>query len=173
MKLTALTKENCEQVRQWRNSDISGWRTPYLLTQEQQEEFYNEVICNRESRSRFWGLWQRCENYGFTDVWFLGMGGFENIEFENGRAEIGLIVKPENEAYFDEAVTLLLHEGFANMGLQNIYGEVYQCSPYFDFWHKIARKYNANCVILPETKRWNNQMYDSLFFTVNRDDLPM
>ena len=44
MKLRAITKEEIEIVRQWRNEDLSYLRTPFLLTQEMQEEFYGSSL---------------------------------------------------------------------------------------------------------------------------------
>ena len=44
MRLTALTLEDCEQVRKWRNEDISAYRTPYLLGDIMQADFYKNVV---------------------------------------------------------------------------------------------------------------------------------
>jgi hypothetical protein len=53
MKLGALIKEELELVRGWRNEEMQFLRTPYFLTKEMQEDFYRDVICNRQSEHRY------------------------------------------------------------------------------------------------------------------------
>src|SRR5689334_8398104 len=91
MKLKALSITDVEQVRQWRNQQTEMLRTPFLLTIEMQSRFYSDVVCNRQSNSRYWGIW--------TDEKIkpslIGMCGLENISWENRLAEISLIFNPE------------------------------------------------------------------------------
>ena len=49
MKLECLSVEDMEQVRQWRNQDLTPWRTPYYLTEKMQTDYYYDVVCNRNA----------------------------------------------------------------------------------------------------------------------------
>lgn len=157
MKLRAITKEEIEIVRQWRNEDLSYLRTPFLLTQEMQEEFYINTICNRLSNSRFWAI---------DDAGFLGMAGFVNIHWENRNAEISIVLNPNkrNKGYGFKAIGELLRTGFYSINLQNIYGECYKCNPSIIFWEKVIKRYSGTTTMLPARKYWNGIMYDSIYF---------
>jgi RimJ/RimL family protein N-acetyltransferase len=163
MVFKTLTKADCEQVRQWRNQCLFALRTPYGLTEEIQSRFYDDVICSRNSRARFWGIW--------IGEKFIGMTGLENIEWENSCAEISLILNPEyHEGYGTKAVDMLLDKGFNYLNLQNIYGEVYEINPAVTFWQKIIRKYNAHIAYLPKRKYWDGIYYGSWYFSIDEED---
>ena len=146
MKLKCLSLSDVEQVGLWRNEQMEILRTPFPLTKEMQADFYKDVICNRNSNSRFWGIWIETE--------LIGMCGLENIQLENRLAEISLLLNPEYhlDEYGEKILKLLLHEGFMNMNLENIYTEVYYCSRYIDFWGKIAIDFNLTSTILQSRK---------------------
>lgn len=187
MKLKSLSLSDVEQVRQWRNEQIEMLRTPFLLTQEQQVNFYHEVICSRQANARYWGicvdgekfsLKQAPDGTGFLDKEildkFIGMCGLENISWENRLAEISLILDPEYpmDKYGEEAVRLLLHEGFMNMNLENIFTEVYDCSPNQQFWIDSYIQHRGNdipMITLPSRKYWNGKYYDSLYINFNKE----
>ena len=80
----ALTKDQMELIRKERNSYLVGLRTPYLVSKEMQEEYYKNVICNRNHNSRFFAVMDNTN--------FVGMTGLQNIEWENSRAEISIIL---------------------------------------------------------------------------------
>ena len=52
MDFKVLSKSDCEQARLWRNETPESLRTPYGLTQEQQEEFYYNTVCDRSANAR-------------------------------------------------------------------------------------------------------------------------
>lgn len=159
MKLTALTLRDAQQARHWRNEHREALRTPFLITDKQQEEFYNSLT--RNSNMRYWGI----EISGG----FGGMGGLTGIEWENRIAEISLIIDPllRRKGYGAKAVELILHEGFGNMGLATIYGECYECNPALPFWQKLCIKYRGYTTILPRRKFWAGRYYDSLYFSLS------
>jgi RimJ/RimL family protein N-acetyltransferase len=177
MNLKVLSYPDAEQVRIWRNENLSMNRTPFLLTEQQQAQFYHNVICDRNSNFRAWGIWaDSTKNIGYGDFVsgnFIGMGEISNIIWENRLGEIGLIMHPEHPEYSDkanEAVELILEQGFDYLNLENIFGECYGCSPYISFWEKIARKYKARDCYLPARKYWDGKYYDSLYFNISRED---
>lgn len=160
MILKALTLDDAEAARQWRNEFRQSLRTPFLLTEKMQQDFY--LGLNGNARMRYFAI---CESKT------IGMGGLVGIEWENRLAEISLILAPEErgKGYGKKAVELILHEGFNNMNLANIYGECYMCNPAVDFWAKICSRYNAYTTYLPQRKFWNGKYHDSLYFNIGGD----
>lgn len=171
MKLEALTKEQCEQVRIWRNGCMESLRTPYMLTQEQQERFYEDVVCNRNARARYWAVGTEGQSNGMPFYHFCGMIGLENIEWETGRAEISIMIDPElrGKGFGENALRLLLEQGFLYMGLDSIWGECYTCNPAIRFWQKLEDSYIDEATIIPRTKYWKGEMYDSYHFTITKE----
>lgn len=161
MKLETPTKEDCEIVRQWRNQDISGLRTPYFLTKEQQENFYKDVINERSSRDRYWSIYDEDK--------FIGFGGITNIQWENSIGEISLIINPKyrDNGFGKESVELILDEAFNRMNLKTVFGECYMIDDKWKFWKSVLRTpYVMN---LPNRKYWNGKYYDSFYFSVDRN----
>jgi RimJ/RimL family protein N-acetyltransferase len=174
MKLKVLSVEDCEQIRLWRNQSLEMLRTPFPLTQEQQETFYRNIICNRQTNARFWGIWVDCGDLQSEEecLHFIGMCGLENISWENRLAETSLIFNPDYsmDKYGEEALQLLLYEGFMNMNLENIYTEVYECNPYHKFWIKQLNKYKGKLAILPNRKYHGGRYYDSAYINFTKED---
>ncbi|MFH1761121.1 MAG: GNAT family N-acetyltransferase [bacterium] len=165
MKLKELNGENVEQVRQWRNQCLETLRTPFLLTKDMQQRFYEEDVCNRNSRNRWWGI--------HVNNGFIGQMGLINIELENRRAEISIMINPEYQykGYGTKAVELLLEQGFMHMNLENIWGEVYTCNINgMVFWERLVKKYNGNDAFLKNTKYYNGRYWNSLWFNIARED---
>lgn len=173
MKLKALSKSDCEQVRQWRNECLVALRTPYPLTEEQQARFYETVVCDRNARARYWGITVNDKN-----IWdnqfdkLIGMCGLENIEWENRRAEISIILNPEcqGKGYGEKAVELLLKQGFNYLNLENIWGECYENNPAITFWQKIIIVHNGYGTAIPCTKYFNGEYFGSLHFTLFKNN---
>jgi RimJ/RimL family protein N-acetyltransferase len=188
MKLKELTLENCEQVRQWRNNCLESLRTPFPLTKEMQERFYHDIVCDRNARARYWGIHEemnipfskdflekiipRPEKDYYEDILIIGMVGLENIELENRRGEISIILNPDcrGKGYGEQAVDLLLEQGFMYLNLDNIWGEVYSCNKATAFWAKILKKYNGSSAILPNTKYWYRKYCYSTFFNIAKEE---
>ncbi len=179
MKLRVLDREDCEQVRLWRNEDLVSWRTPYYLTKEMQEGFYENVVCNRNSPHRYWGMVLDSEDGTGTFQSplirrpLIGSGGITNIQWENSIGEITLTIDPEmaGKGYGKKAVDLLLGQAFNFMGLKTVFGECYEsneagCS----FWKKIVTRYKSYSTILPNRKFWKNNFHNSFYFSIDKDD---
>ena len=162
MELKAPTAKDAEQVRLWRSKTPESWRTPYSLTEEMQADFYRNVVCNRHSNSRWWSVYTADNLIAFT--------GLTDIEWENGLAQISIIVMPEvsdlnrNAEIFD----MVIEQAFDNMGLSTVYGECYECNPAVEFWKKITDKHGGYYTMIPRRKRWQGQLYDALHFSLWR-----
>jgi len=171
-------------VRIWRNECLEALRTPFLLAKEMQEQFYREVVCNRNTRARYWGIWETktpdddlpkelitiCKPYDYL----IGMCGLEEIEWENHRGEISIIMNPEfrGKGHGEKAVELLLDQGFNHLNLENIWGECYENNPALDFWMKIIEKHSPckNAIWLACTKYYEGKYWDSIWFNFEKDE---
>jgi RimJ/RimL family protein N-acetyltransferase len=158
LEFRALKFENMENVRRWRAEIPAVLRTSRELTKEQQENFYKNVVCDRNANSYYWAV--------YDSLSFVGQAGIENIEWCNRRGEISLVLDPDQRGrgLGTQAFDLLLNKGFGELNLDNIYGECYTCNPYLDFWYKMIEKYKGYFVKLEHTKFWNGSYYDSLWF---------
>lgn len=161
--IDVATRDDCELVRGWRNQDIGAFRTPFLLTEEMQAEFYRTVVCNRQSPHRYWAVRE-------GDV-LAGCVGLTNIAWENGTAELSLIVDPARtrQGIGQASVALALREGFLAMRLEAVHAEVYQSNVgATQFWLRMAERFHARSVALPARKFWNGQMHDAVFVAFER-----
>ncbi len=169
MKLTAPNLVDCMIVREWRNNEMESLRTPYLLTEEMQEQFYREVVCNRDSEHRYWSV---VEEHVDEPTELMAYAGITNISWANAIGEISLIINPEKreKGNGEKAVDLVFNVGFNFMGLKTIIGEVYVCNSAIDFWRKIAQKYNGYTTMLPNRKYWAGKYYDAMYFSVDKGE---
>lgn len=167
MKLQPLTREDCETARHWRNECLETLRTPYFLTEEMQSDFYGNVICNRNSPHRYWGVYE--DGCDAT----IGLVGVTDIGWENSIAEISLIVNPQyqKKGFGVKAVELLLDKAFNQMGLKTVFGECYEVNLNgVAFWKKIVTRYKGSTAVLPSRKFWDGKFWDSYYFSIDRKD---
>jgi RimJ/RimL family protein N-acetyltransferase len=174
--LDVLSFENLETIRKGRNEIVKNgiFRTSYLLTYHMQKKFFDDVVNNRNSNSRYFGIFKE-EAEGEKNInldTFIGYCGLDKIEWENGIAEVGLLISSKyiGLGYGSKALKLILNEAFNNMRLQNIYGECYKCNPNLAFWEKMIKKYNGYNTILPARKFFDGSFFDSLYFNFNYYD---
>ena len=163
MTIGPLTREDVELVRQWRNMDRGFLRTPYYLTEEMQQDFYDSVICDRMSAHRYYALRH--------DESLIGMGGLTTIEWENGLAEISLIIDPDRRGHGlgRRAVDFILDEGFCNMRLRTIWGMVYTCGP-VGFWKRCIEDDGGHWIEIPWVlKRWEGQDHSGIMFAFTEE----
>jgi RimJ/RimL family protein N-acetyltransferase len=127
-----------------------------------QAVFYNSVVANRDSRSRYWAV--------DADGTLIGMAGLTGIEWENRISEVSLILDPaqRGKGYGEAALTLLLEQAFANLNLHIVYGECYECNSSVGFWRKMLPTYTTT---LPQRKYWQGKYYDSLYFSFMRGEV--
>lgn len=167
IKLRDLTMEQLEIIRTTRNKDLEvngNLRTAHFLTYEMQRDFYAKVINDRDSKHRYYSIIEGKK--------FYGMCGLTNIELENRRAEISIILleKMRNRGVGSEAVDALIKKGFQELNLDNIYGECYTCNKALGFWEKIIGKYNGAGTYLHNTKYFQGRYYGSKFFNIAKVD---
>jgi len=163
MRLEALERLQMDKIRMERNQIVNDGilRTPYVLTHEMQNDWYNNVICNRDSTTRYWALW--VENQ------FVGYGGIENIDWVNSHGEISLMIweKFRGKGFGKEALRLFIDQAKNYMGLKTVYAEVYECNPNIEFWNR--RNWSTRAY-LQRRKLHKGQLYDSIIYTWFRED---
>lgn len=161
MQLEPLTEAKCEIVRHWRNQCRYGLRTPHMLTELEQRKFYETIVCNPQAPHRYWAITNE-------DCELVGMGGLTYIQWENRLAEISIIMVPHVRGKGQEAVALLLEEGFEQMGLKTICGECYSCNVTgLDFWMRVCERYSGQFTLLPNRKFWAGAFWGSTYFSID------
>jgi len=182
----ALTQADCEQIRGWRNDDISGARTPYLLTGAQQGDFYRNVVSDRDSKHRYWAIRGHedinekriaaiaAATRSPSTVWespdrCIGIAGLTDIEWENGRAEIALMIDPDKRGKGHGKTSLdeLYMWGFERMRLHTLYGNVYACNPSFVFWERMIMYGEMIHREVPYGKWWAGKWWATMYFQMS------
>lgn len=142
-----------------------------------QDDFYDRVINDRDSKHRYFAIIEDIGKTYFEDYIttkepkYIGMGGLTNIEWENGTAEISLIINPEyqGKGKGTAAVELLLDEAFNKMRLYSVFGEVYNCGNR-GFWEVMVRAFKGYKADLKNRKYYNGKMHDSMWFSFARKE---
>lgn len=158
--LDVLTEKQCQLYRVWRNQYNNVYRTSYKLTKEMQQDFYKNVICNRDSNNRYFSV-----NDSITKD-FCGVIGLTNIEWENGLAEIAISIDPgmTKKGIGHNSVKLILKKAFSELRLNSVYGECYMCNKSIGFWENMIGKFNGYKTRLPCRKYHEGKYHDSLYF---------
>ncbi len=161
LELKVLTRSDMLPILLERNKVLETLRTSFPLTLEQQFDYYDKVLCDRNGTTRYFGIYEGED--------FIGYGGLEHISLYNHNAEISLLIfnKYRQKGYGAQAVDLILEYGFKFLNLSFIYGECYTCANYM-FWQKLIYKYQAASTMLTARKYYNGQYWDSLYFTFDR-----
>jgi hypothetical protein len=161
--LRALRRDDMPQILAWRSVNPEGARTPYQLTLEQQYKFYDEIVCNRDSPHRYWGVEEGGQ--------LVGMVGITYIEWENRRGEVAILIDPQKRGggYGKRALWLLLEQAFDRMGLASVYGNVYLCNPYLGWWGHWIGKYDWYTYYVPKAKWWSGKWEMALGFVVTSE----
>jgi RimJ/RimL family protein N-acetyltransferase len=160
--LDTIAADDLPFIVEWRKADPAGARTPYDINIDQELAWYRRLQ-EPGCRDRYWmldALGQR-----------VGLAGLTGIEWENGRAEIALLVDPElrGKGIGSAGVRLTLEQAFDRMRMVSVYGEVYACNRYYDFWGHQVQKYKGTDVVLPWMKFWGGQHWSAMRFTITAE----
>jgi len=103
------------------NSEITKYYDVHFETLEdtkEQMDWYANL--KKNGTGIWWGI------YGKADDQFYGAGGFNNLEKENEKAEIGLwlLIEHWGKGILKEVMPLLFEKGFTTLGLNRIEGFV-------------------------------------------------
>jgi transcriptional regulator with XRE-family HTH domain len=162
IKLGVLEPAHAVEVNNWRIKERHTLRTPFMRSYEEQVKFQEDLASC--SRRRFFSILDKDEVVPYD---LVACGGFTDIIWESGIAQISLITNPDVKGIGRECVELLLDEAFLNMGLQTVHGEVYYCGN-VGFWEKMLEAfedvYQTEYYTLHWRKFWQGKLYDSLYF---------
>ena len=120
--LKEITQEDIELIfNGLSNPEVTQYYAvhfPTLKATQEQMDWFAEL--RRNGTGIWWGIWSK-ENQTF-----VGAGGFNGLEKEHRKAEIGLWLLPEywGRGIMGEVMPLLFHEGFENLNLNRIEGYV-------------------------------------------------
>lgn len=167
MTLRALTMADMEIIRRERNK-LHGkgiLRTSYMLTEEMQRRWFAEQIDDRQSTTRYWALLDE-------DGAFIGYGGIEHIEWENGCGELSLLIfeGSRGRRHGRQAVYIFLEQAFNHLRLPTVYAEVYECNPNRVFWDTVRLR---KPTYLPRRKFHDGRLYGSYYYVWEADDAPI
>ncbi len=156
--LGALTERDAPAITKWREAARAILRTPFIRSVEEQKAFILSLPDHRYEY-RYWAV----KANGVT----VGIAGLVPIEWENGRAEVSLVLNPAKigQGIGSAALALVLEEAFARMRLVVVTAEVYAHNPALTFWAAQAKKYGATATTLTHRKFWHGQFYESLYVT--------
>lgn len=162
LQIRPINRKDLPFIVKERSMVMETLRTPFMLNNDQQIEYYERVLCDRNSDTRYWIFQENNKAVGY--------GGIENIQWENSIAEISLLIfnQYQKKGYGKRAVDTILDQAFNYIGLENVFGECYYCGN-VGFWDKIIEKKNGYKTILPNRKYYNGQYYSSLYFNINKE----
>lgn len=155
MKLRPIEKSDIEQIRKWRNEQIEILRTPFYLTEIMQDDWFENIVSDRNSKYRF---------YACEDKKLIGYCALE-IHWENRQAEMGIVLGKENtkKGYGDKVADLLISEAKDRLNLDYVTFESYGNNKSKSFWIKLIDRYNGSLTIIPKRKYFNGKYYDSIY----------
>jgi len=174
IELKPVQKTDMAQIVQWRNEQLSNLRTSKMLQLENQEEFYDKIICDRNSNARFFAV-RNIVKMNDTDKTetseLIGMIGIENIEWENRRGEISIVLNPRLDSFndiFQTSVEDILDYAFDELNLENIWGELYKCNQQYYVWIGLLNKMRAYTTEIKYLKYHRGGYYHGLWYNINK-----
>jgi RimJ/RimL family protein N-acetyltransferase len=133
-ELVSLREQDLTLIKDWRNSQRDVLRTQKILTDNDQINYFRNVIASdfSEDNPR-----QILVSY-LEDGQCLGYGGLTNIDWSSQRAEVSFLMKTSitldhtiYQKYFGEYLALLKKLAFKHIGLNRLFTETYDLRP----WH--------------------------------------
>jgi len=179
MILKVLEYKHMAKIIEERNKVMETLRTSMYLNNDMQKEYYLNTICNRDSKTRYFALYEKVNVFNneksisqVKDV-FIGMGGIETIEWENGRGELSLLIFEEyrKKGYGKHAVRMFLDNAFNYFGLSNVWLLCYDCNKVgIKFWNMILDNYKGYKTWIPAAKYYKGKYYGALYGNISKED---
>ena len=161
-------------IADWRNESMASLRSGNLTAKGDSQREWVEGFGSNESYYFIYDEKVKCPKFDndgtlYPNSYFLlGYCGLDKIHQVNRTAEISLLVKPKVQkcGYGSEAVKELLDIGFGLFNLNLIFGECYTTTNNWEFWQKQGFEVEGR---LQKRKWWNDKYYDSITFSMNRN----
>ena len=154
MILEAMTLDDAQVVRTWRNDRPDALRTPYPLSESEQRAWYVD------HDGRFFSL--------IEDDILAGYGGIQHVQWESRIGELSLLMAPEYEHARAEGLDLILWQAFDAMRLDTVYAEVYECNRDIAWWRWFAGGPECTIARLPNRKWYQARYWNSLYISIDR-----
>jgi RimJ/RimL family protein N-acetyltransferase len=172
VRLATLTDTDAEPTARWREAARAYLRTPYVRSVEEQRAFIRELPAHRHEY-RYWAVKADtpASPEKFAVGWeTVGIAGLSPIQWENGLAEVSLVLDPARigKGHGGAAFALLLDEAFDNLRLEQVIAEIYMSNPAVRFWARMAEKYEAARATLPKRKFVGGRFQDALYLSFQR-----
>lgn len=126
--LTPIRQEDIENIRLWRNAQMDVLRQQTVITPEEQQQYFSQVIAPDFSRPQ---PKQILFSFLFRNI-CIGYGGLTNIEWVSQRTELSFLVDParaQDEVIYEKDFThylaLLLRVAFQDLKLHRMFSETY------------------------------------------------
>jgi len=129
--LKIIRDDDIERIRIWRNQQIDFLRQNKILTKNEQQKYFDEVI------KRSW--YEDDPNIILFSVFYktkiIGYGGFVHINWNDMRAELSFLTDPkrmDSETYQKDIMAylhMICNIGFTNIGFNKITTETFDIRP--------------------------------------------
>lgn len=167
VRLATLTEADAEPTARWREAARANLRTPYVRSVEEQREFIRSLPAHR-LEYRYWAVKAATTEKGTLRT--VGIAGLSPIVWENGIAEISLVLNPAKigTGLGGAAFALLLAEAFDHLRLEQAVAEVYVSNAALGFWAHEAEQRGAYRTVLPRRKFSGGAYHDAIYFSFAR-----
>jgi len=169
-RIEAIRKEDIQKIRTWRNQQINVLRQKELITENEQNEYYNDIIkksFNEDNPKLMlfsFILEDRC----------IGYGGITNIDWKNKNCELSFLLDTnrihDNNTYerdFTVFLNIISKITFNELGFNKIVTETYDIRLY----HVQVLEKNRFYLVkrIKNEKSINGLMIDVLIHSRERD----
>lgn len=161
VELKALDSSHIDLAREWRNNPaINQWCRQYSPISDRQQE----VWFKRQSDDSSINMFSIYDEYTF-----IGVCGLTSIDMVNRRAEFSLYVAPSYQGggFGKAALKDLVAYGFCALGLNQIYGEVFDGNPAMGMFESVGFTKDG-------TRRQfyyrNGKFIDSILISLTREE---
>ena len=165
--LVPIRYEDRLNIMKWRNEQMYHLRQEIILTEENQENYYKDIISKLFTEKK---PNQLLFSFLKNDK-CVGYGGLVHIDWENKSSEISFIMNTSlEENYFeilwDKFLLLIEKVAFNDLNLQKISTYAYDIRPHI---YKIFEKNGfINKVTLKDKYLFNNKTVDVVIHTKNK-----
>ena len=126
--LRAVTPDDIEDIRCWRNTQMSVLRQTHIISKNEQEHYFETYVWPDKSSSNPKQILLAIE----LDRAFIGYGGLVHIDWEARRAEISFLLNPQLEndgsalsLIFEKYLRLIHKLSFVDLKLNKLTTETY------------------------------------------------
>jgi len=163
--LTAVSKQNIEQLRQWRNNpELRQFFREYReISKETQEKWFEEKVLGDPNQINF-------EIHDNESGKLIGHCGIFYIKWVYGTGEFGIYIGDNNfrgKGYGKSSLISLVNYGFETLSLHRIFAEVYSNNDAIKLYKKIGFKQEG---ILRQHVYKNGKYLDAYMIGLLKDE---